>query len=561
MRAAKRRLAMRVAAILGGLVIGLVLFEAFAQFAGAVRELAESGKGAEGPRQAAPHAYQPAPWYHRYPSVAVAMHTVLVPFSEDFGHFGRHNSQGFRSPEYTTAHPPGVFRIVCVGDSFTYGWGVRAPETFPPALERLFARDGKKHPPVEVINIGIAGSRPTDNFVRLLAHGESLAPDLVIFQLQSNDLEYSLLCPYVDFFGEYFFNQDHRGGLENWLTTKTVLGGKMRKAEEKKYAHALLVSEEKRMIRPDSFELRFYREVLEALAEWRKRTGVPVLFLSFPLMDSNPRGNNFKNYTEPNQANANLERMAAIAKTYGFPLVNMIEVLRQKAAGRYMAVSEHDGHPNPLSHELAAEALHDAITRVLFPKGLPTPRPAGPKWAQELSMRQKAARSWPFYNQNLAPQKAFFTELHRLYPESPWITFQLAFVLEYLGDLKESRRLYESLAQLAPGLAAPWYYAGHRLPDPEREAYLKKMLAILPDDTFSLSELAHMYGWQHRKEESCRAYTELARHPGFLGNFSAAVAALKDLGCYDPNAIKISDFQGRGDLAGAYGPAPPSPKR
>ena len=43
---------------------------------------------------------------------------------------GRQNSHGFRVPEYTISRPPETFRIVILGDSFTWGWGVSDDETF-----------------------------------------------------------------------------------------------------------------------------------------------------------------------------------------------------------------------------------------------------------------------------------------------------------------------------------------------------------------------------------------------------------------------------------------------
>src|SRR5947209_20240288 len=46
------------------------------------------------------------------------------------------NSDGFRDREFSPAKPAGTQRIVCVGDSYTYGWGVDVRDSYPKQLER-----------------------------------------------------------------------------------------------------------------------------------------------------------------------------------------------------------------------------------------------------------------------------------------------------------------------------------------------------------------------------------------------------------------------------------------
>jgi len=60
------------------------------------------------------------------------------------------NSQGFRGiRDYEKQKPPGSSRIVCLGDSFVFGFGVQDNETFCSQLEA-------KHQNLEVLNLGVA---------------------------------------------------------------------------------------------------------------------------------------------------------------------------------------------------------------------------------------------------------------------------------------------------------------------------------------------------------------------------------------------------------------------
>jgi lysophospholipase L1-like esterase len=86
----------------------------------------------------------------------------------------RINSRGYRGPEYPWDAPAG-FRILGLGDSFAFGFGVEEEDTYLARLERALAG---VH--AEVINAGLAGMG-TDNEARLLAaDGPALRPDLVL---------------------------------------------------------------------------------------------------------------------------------------------------------------------------------------------------------------------------------------------------------------------------------------------------------------------------------------------------------------------------------------------
>ena len=46
------------------------------------------------------------------------------------------NSQGTRGPEFHRAKPPGTFRILSLGDSRTFGWGLTEAEDLLGLIER-----------------------------------------------------------------------------------------------------------------------------------------------------------------------------------------------------------------------------------------------------------------------------------------------------------------------------------------------------------------------------------------------------------------------------------------
>lgn len=99
-----------------------------------------------------------------------------------------HNSLGLRGPEVVVPKPPGTFRILALGDSFTYGGGVDVGDTFLAVLERRLAARGPDHPPVGVVNAGIPRFFPEAERLFLQHYGLPLEPDLVVVGFVPNDV-------------------------------------------------------------------------------------------------------------------------------------------------------------------------------------------------------------------------------------------------------------------------------------------------------------------------------------------------------------------------------------
>ena len=90
----------------------------------------------------------------------------------------RINREGYRSPEFSPDAKKPV-RILAVGDSFTFGWGVEAEDAYPQRLERLLAAQSDAD--VEVINAGFAaGYSPDTYYLFLKNRGLALHPDLIV---------------------------------------------------------------------------------------------------------------------------------------------------------------------------------------------------------------------------------------------------------------------------------------------------------------------------------------------------------------------------------------------
>ena len=96
------------------------------------------------------------------------------------------NSLGFRGPEFEMEKNPDVFRVVCFGDSSTFGIGSRVEDTWPAMLEQqLNARgDGRIY---EVINAGVPGYTSWQGLKHMQQELPRLQADLVFASYANND--------------------------------------------------------------------------------------------------------------------------------------------------------------------------------------------------------------------------------------------------------------------------------------------------------------------------------------------------------------------------------------
>jgi hypothetical protein len=102
----------------------------------------------------------------------------------------RVNADGLRDRAYQRPKPPGVFRILVLGDSVAFGYGVELEDTLPERLEKhldtLSAREGGGR--VEVLNLAVGGYNPYNEAALLDDVGAGWEPDLVLVQFCVNDL-------------------------------------------------------------------------------------------------------------------------------------------------------------------------------------------------------------------------------------------------------------------------------------------------------------------------------------------------------------------------------------
>ncbi len=103
----------------------------------------------------------------------------------------RTNSRGMRSGEVADGKTPGRIRVVCLGDSFTFGHGVGDDQAWPAVVARL-------EPRLEMVNMGQEGYGVDQMYLWYLRDAVILDHDLLIVAFIQQDL---MRAAMPEFFG------------------------------------------------------------------------------------------------------------------------------------------------------------------------------------------------------------------------------------------------------------------------------------------------------------------------------------------------------------------------
>ena len=127
--------------------------------------------------------YEPEPGQARTytfrPSLRGAAHTFGSP---DQGFSFHLNSLGFRGPEWS--EPAAGRRVLVLGDSYAFGWGVGDEDPFPAQMAGLARAAGRG---LEVLNAGVPGYSTPQELGALQELGERFRPDAVVLAFVMND--------------------------------------------------------------------------------------------------------------------------------------------------------------------------------------------------------------------------------------------------------------------------------------------------------------------------------------------------------------------------------------
>jgi lysophospholipase L1-like esterase len=264
------------------------------------------------------------------------------------------NAFGFRDKKYRR-RKANKSRIIFVGDSITYGWGVALEETYHKQLERVLSERGFD---VDVMGMGIPGYNTIQEYYLIKETVLDFKPDILILQIAPNDFERTVsvrayregknltLTPYHDYsipfvikktkFTYFLMRNSHLFKLINlrlyWFNNK--------RASDHIYPDVFLLGEE------DSF--RYLGKIKKLLA--RENIRFAVVIFPFQL-----RGNIYSFASLHERIHLELKKMK----------VPYIDLFDEFNANGVEDIWIERRHPNEHGHRLASLAIQKFLEPML----------------------------------------------------------------------------------------------------------------------------------------------------------------------------------------------------
>lgn len=276
------------------------------------------------------------------------------------------NSRGLRDYEYSYRKPENTFRIVGLGDSSLFGWGVKLEETSLKVLERkLNAQSSDKR--YEVINFAVPGYNTAIEVEVFKQKCLRYDPDLVIVHFNTNDYDVPGFMKPVENYATL-----RKSYLLDFIYARyqTLRGIQEHEMIPFVFDRTISLEEAERLHEdpnfPDEYRhlvgLQGFVRAMETLVHETKARKIPLLVYvikAYPGLDPNYTPNKFRD--------EQLRVITQLSEAHGFFLLNMypyyMAYLAQNPAHdqKVFWVTPEDSHPSALAHKIEADVFFEFL--------------------------------------------------------------------------------------------------------------------------------------------------------------------------------------------------------
>lgn len=278
-----------------------------------------------------------------------------------------YNSQGIREREELCApKPPGQERILCLGDSFTIGWGIKVEDVWVRQLEGDLRRAGED---IRSINCGAAGTLFVDEYWwGLKERFKAFEPDMVLVSICLNDLlpvnqglahhrrdEITASDPELAWWHSRIIRD-----LSSWDS----LPPRMRLDPSRDWTRELLdLAEDDPAFTKDVPQGTYWagggpQEALRQIRDWCRQREIPIATIIWPLFQGTGTGEFYPFASMHAQ-------FSEFCQSEEIPCLDLLPTFTGHDS-QSLWVNSSDYHGNPFAQRLATDAITPFVKRLLL---------------------------------------------------------------------------------------------------------------------------------------------------------------------------------------------------
>ncbi|HFA47682.1 MAG TPA: SGNH/GDSL hydrolase family protein [Bacteroidetes bacterium] len=258
-------------------------------------------------------------------------------------HIIRTNSRGLRDQEYSFKKPPNTYRVAVIGDSFTFGDGVNAEDTYHAILEKKLngLSDSTK---VEFINFGIAGYDLLNYLGVMEAKAMAYDPDLILVGFcGNNDDDLPEARQYNEPFTGYRY-VEWSWAVQRFQIFRTVANYMTIRRRKRNELANDEQSERKK---------QFVRDMFGEFRRVKTEHDIPLMVFYLSMADAAPE---------------KAKLVAGLCKENGFPFIDSSPVVDGLDDISEYWFHDSDHHPNEKMHRIYADILLKSFVEVQLPE-------------------------------------------------------------------------------------------------------------------------------------------------------------------------------------------------
>ena len=267
------------------------------------------------------------------------------------------NSLGTRGAEFQASKPPGTLRILSLGDSKTFGWGLTEAESYSGLIEKALLKHLGGARRVEVINAGVNAWSYAQMHTYFREHAIKFQPDIVLLADANLWTQFSERNS-PEFVRSFMRRVQLKNLLRRFATYHYVIEYRLKDVYERTRVRFIPMDpnqdaffKEQQQKDPDAF----FREHIEAVCRLALTNGIKPVLLYIPTTIQ-------LKFNEPDNV---LRAKTQVSRELNVPLVDTTVDL--KAGGEEFFLEGDAVHLNVRGNQLVAQRLVPVLADVIKP--------------------------------------------------------------------------------------------------------------------------------------------------------------------------------------------------